>query len=63
MFSAITEDQDGESLEGLSNLLGSYREIRPVDNPPGYVIRLLENQEIEIPDEGLKHITIFREAP
>jgi hypothetical protein len=44
-----------------SNFLGLYENIQPVQNPPNYVIRLLEGLPIEAPDESLRHITIFRE--
>lgn len=51
-----------DSLEGLSNLVEAYREIQPVDTPPAYVMRLLENQEIEVADPELRYVTIFREG-
>jgi hypothetical protein len=58
-----TINRDGPDEDGaLSNLAGRYREISPVGNPPDYVLRLIEGELIEPPTEGLRHITVFREA-
>lgn len=61
LFRGGDVDLPEDALEGLSNFIGLYNEIRPIRNPPSYIIRMLEGQPIEPPDEGLRHITIFRE--
>lgn len=62
MFREAPGDFGDDGLQELTNLFGSYREIRPADRPPDYVTRLLENQEFEVPDPELRYITVFREG-
>ena len=51
-----------DAFASLSNLIGLYGDIQPIQSPPNYIIRILEGRPIEVPDEGLRHITIFREV-
>lgn len=60
-FEGDNNNLPDETFKDLSNFVGLYNEIQPTQNPPNYVIRLTEGLPLELPDEGLKHITIFRE--
>ncbi len=62
MFREAGTELSDDALEGLSNVVGSYREIQPADRPPNYVMQLLENQEFEVADPELRYVTVFREG-
>ena len=61
----IFEELSLDIRQNLNGELGNYREIynqiELLDEPPGYIQRLLENELDEQPDPNLRTITVFRE--
>lgn len=45
----------------LENYYGTYNQIELLDNPPEYVLRLLENELNEQPYPNVRAITVFKE--